>query len=77
VHVPEATVNEHHGSARRHNDIGLARQIGAVEGEAAAEPMQNRTHNTFGRRILAANRGHSLSMLLSCRRLRPQRGRGV
>jgi hypothetical protein len=34
-------VNEHNGPARRHNDIGLARQIGAVEGKAEAEAMQD------------------------------------
>ena len=30
VHVPVTAVNEHNGPARRHNDIRLARQIGAV-----------------------------------------------
>jgi hypothetical protein len=77
VHVPVTAVNEHDGPARRHNDIGLARQIGAVEGEAETETMQDRTHNGFGRRVLAANRGHALATLLLCRTLRPQRGHGV
>jgi len=48
-------VNEHDGPVGRHNDIGLARQIGAVEGKAETETMQNRTHKMFGRGVLAAN----------------------
>jgi hypothetical protein len=63
MHVPVASVNEYDGMARRHNDIGFARQIGAVEGKAETETMQNRTHSTFGRRVLAANRGHTLAAL--------------
>jgi hypothetical protein len=63
VHVPVAAVNEHDGPARWHNDIGFARQIGAVQGEPAAETMQNRTHNALWRGVLAVDRRHALAPL--------------
>jgi hypothetical protein len=65
------------GPARRHSDIGLARQIGEVEGNAAAETMQDRTHDALERGVLAVNRGHALTALLLCWMLQPHRGRGV
>jgi hypothetical protein len=48
-----------------------------VKREAVSQAVEQRTHEPLWRGVLAPNRGHAVTALLSCRTLRPQRGHGV
>jgi hypothetical protein len=61
--MPEAAMNEDDLAAGGEDEVRVAGEIGGVEAEAIAEPMDERAHAKLGGGALGANAGHAFGAL--------------
>lgn len=66
VNMPEAAVNEHDFSMTRKDNIWGTRQIGTMQTEPEAEPVDQRPHEQLRFRILLADTRHAVAALGGC-----------
>jgi hypothetical protein len=59
--MPKATVNENNGFQARKNEVGLSRQVLAMEAIPEAKRVSNFPNCDFRLHILASNRSHILA----------------
>lgn len=62
--MPEASVYEDHFVLRPENQIRASGEVGSMEPEAEAHPMNDTSYDTFGLGIAASNPRHELGSFL-------------